>query len=189
MGLYRGINAMGLGAVPAQAVYFSVYELCKQSFGGNGPGHHAAAGVVATPASDAVLTPMDAVKHRLQLRWSPYGGIKDCAVRMFREEGIRAFYALCKTTIVMNAPFTVVHFSTYEAMKKVLGEVSPENARDERVVVHLTAGGAAGALASAVTTPFDVMKTRLQCQVHIANFNVTFAFWFCSVSLFFFLSF
>ncbi|PSS11363.1 Mitoferrin like [Actinidia chinensis var. chinensis] len=168
MGLYRGIGAMGLGAGPAHAVYFSVYELCKQSFGGNGPGHHplahAAAGVVATTASDAVLTPMDVVKQRLQLPRSPYGGVRDCAARMFREEGVRAFYASYKTTVVMNAPFTAVHFSTYEAMKKVLGEVSPENASEERVLVHLTAGGAAGALASAVTTPLDVVKTRLQCQ-------------------------
>lgn len=30
--------------------------------------------------------------------------------------------------------------------------------------MHITAGGAAGALASAVTTPLDVIKTRLQCQ-------------------------
>lgn len=29
-GLYRGIGAMGLGAGPAHAVYFSVYEFCKE---------------------------------------------------------------------------------------------------------------------------------------------------------------
>ena len=33
-GLYRGIGAMGLGAGPAHAVYFSVYEICKKSFSG-----------------------------------------------------------------------------------------------------------------------------------------------------------
>ncbi|KAK4381233.1 Mitochondrial RNA-splicing protein MRS3 [Sesamum angolense] len=33
-GLYRGIGAMGLGAGPAHAVYFSVYEFCKKSFSG-----------------------------------------------------------------------------------------------------------------------------------------------------------
>ncbi|XP_043696454.1 mitoferrin-like [Telopea speciosissima] len=168
LGLYRGIGAMGLGAGPAHAVYFSVYEVCKEKFGGNRSGHHplvhAASGVVATTASDAVLTPMDVVKQRLQLRSSPYSGVKDCVVRMLREEGLRAFYASYRTTIVMNAPFTAVHFATYEAVKKVLNEVSPENAREERLLVHITAGGAAGALAGAVTTPLDVVKTRLQCQ-------------------------
>lgn len=164
---------MGLGAGPAHAVYFSVYETCKRKFGGDRPGHHpaahAAAGVVATTASDAVLTPMDVVKQRLQLNRSPYRGVRDCMVRMIREEGFGAFYASYRTTVVMNAPFTAVHFSTYEAVKKVLSEVSPENANEERIIVHVTAGGAAGALASAVTTPLDVVKTRLQCQVLYLN--------------------
>lgn len=168
VGLYRGLAAMGLGAGPAHAVYFSVYETCKRKFGGAQPGHHplvhAAAGVVATTASDAVFTPMDVVKQRLQLQRSPYGGVRDCVVRMVREEGIRAFYASYKTTVVMNAPFTAVHFSTYEAVKKLLTEVSLEGASEEGILVHLAAGGAAGALASAVTTPLDVVKTRLQCQ-------------------------
>ncbi|KAA8522460.1 hypothetical protein F0562_013179 [Nyssa sinensis] len=168
LGLYRGIGAMGLGAGPAHAVYFSVYETCKQKLGGNRPGHHplvhAASGVVATTASDAVLTPMDVVKQRLQLRRSPYIGVRDCMVRMVKEEGVRAFYASYRTTVVMNAPFTAVHFATYEAVKKVLNDVSPEHASEERILVHLTAGGAAGTLASAITTPLDVVKTRLQCQ-------------------------
>ncbi|KAK9147371.1 hypothetical protein Scep_006128 [Stephania cephalantha] len=167
-GLYRGIAAMGLGAGPAHAVYFSVYEVCKEYLGGNRPGHHplvhAASGIVATTASDAVLTPMDVVKQRLQLRESPYCGVRDCVARICREEGCRAFYASYRTTVVMNAPFTAVHFSTYEAVKKVLSEVSPGSADEGQLLVHLTAGGAAGALAGALTTPLDVVKTRLQCQ-------------------------
>ncbi|KAL5727123.1 hypothetical protein ACHQM5_000353 [Ranunculus cassubicifolius] len=168
LGLYRGIGAMGLGAGPAHAVYFSVYEVCKEKLGGNRPGHHplahAASGVVATTASDAVLTPMDVVKQRLQLNKSPYSGVRDCVLRIFREEGFRAFYASYRTTVIMNAPFTAVHFATYEAAKKVLGEISPENASEDKFFVHITAGGAAGALAGAVTNPLDVVKTRLQCQ-------------------------
>lgn len=169
-GLYRGISAMGLGAGPAHAVYFSVYENCKKRFSsvessGNNALAHAASGVVATVASDAVFTPMDMVKQRLQLSSSPYKGVLDCVRRVIKEEGYRAFYASYRTTVLMNAPFTAVHFSTYEAMKKGLSEVSPENAEDERLVVHATAGAVAGALAAVLTTPLDVVKTQLQCQV------------------------
>ncbi|XP_073115099.1 uncharacterized protein [Elaeis guineensis] len=169
-GLYRGIAAMGLGAGPAHAVYFAVYEVCKDRLGGNRPDGrhhpliHAISGVLATTASDAVLTPMDVVKQRLQLRRSPYGGVRDCVVRMLREEGLGSFYASYRTTVIMNAPFTAVHFSTYEAVKKVLSGITPENVSEEQLLVHVTAGGAAGALAGAVTTPLDVVKTRLQCQ-------------------------
>ncbi|XP_039129662.1 LOW QUALITY PROTEIN: mitoferrin-like [Dioscorea cayenensis subsp. rotundata] len=167
LGLYRGIGAMGLGAGPAHAVYFSVYEFAKQALSKNNPNNpfaHAASGVLATVASDAVLTPMDTVKQRLQLESSPYRGVGDCVRRVMREEGVRAFYASYRTTVVMNAPFTAVHFATYEAVKRALTEVSPDSANDETLVVHATAGAAAGALAAAVTTPLDVVKTQLQCQ-------------------------
>ncbi|KAK6923510.1 Mitochondrial substrate/solute carrier [Dillenia turbinata] len=174
-GLYRGIAAMGLGAGPAHAVYFSVYELCKEAFSGGNPSNsvaHAAAGVVATVASDAVITPMDMVKQRLQLKSSPYKGVVDCVKRVVMEEGFGAFYASYRTTVVMNAPFTAVHFATYEAAKRGLMEVSPEDVAEETLVVHATAGAAAGALAAAVTTPLDVVKTQLQCQVSFLIYNL-----------------
>ncbi|KAF9598167.1 hypothetical protein IFM89_025784 [Coptis chinensis] len=167
VGLYRGIGAMGLGAGPAHAVYFSVYEICKEYFSRGNPNNsvaHAGSGVLATVASDAVFTPMDVVKQRLQLRSSPYKGVMDCMKTVLREEGIGSFYASYKTTVLMNAPFTAVHFATYEAVKRGLMEISPESVSDERLVVHATAGAAAGALAAAVTTPLDVVKTQLQCQ-------------------------
>lgn len=166
-GLYRGIAAMGLGAGPAHAVYFAVYETCKKALSSgkeNNPPAHAASGVFATVASDAVFTPMDMVKQRLQLNSSPYKGVLDCVKRVLREEGIGAFYASYKTTVVMNAPYTAVHFATYEATKRALMEVSPDSVSDERWVVHATAGAAAGASAAALTTPLDVVKTQLQCQ-------------------------
>ncbi|XP_019178522.1 PREDICTED: mitoferrin-like [Ipomoea nil] len=166
-GLYRGIGAMGLGAGPAHAVYFSVYEFCKETFSGGNPNNsaaHAASGVCATVASDAVFTPMDMVKQRLQLSSSPYKGVMDCMRVVFREEGIKAFYASYKTTVLMNAPYTAVHFATYEAAKRGLLEVSPESASDDRLIVHATAGAAAGASAGFITTPLDVVKTQLQCQ-------------------------
>ncbi|KAL8055896.1 hypothetical protein ABFX02_04G084800 [Erythranthe guttata] len=166
-GFYRGIGAMALGAGPAHAVYFSVYEFCKKRFSGGNPDNHAAhaaSGVCATVVSDGVLTPMDMVKQRLQLGDSPYKGVWDCVKRVLREEGFGAFYASYRTTVLMNAPFTAVHFATYEAAKRGMMEVSPESTSEETLVVHATAGAAAGALAAALTTPFDVVKTQLQCQ-------------------------
>ncbi|CAI5534550.1 unnamed protein product [Closterium sp. Naga37s-1] len=193
-GLYRGIAAMGLGAGPAHAVYFAVYEAAKESLLRNSSSSssnvsdglgftpalgvslppavaHATAGALATVASDAVLTPMDVVKQRLQLRRSPYAGVVDCCRKMLQEEGIYSFYRSYRTTLVMNVPFTAVHFATYEASKAGLGRALPGEALpgegvldEDRLLTHVLAGGAAGALASAITNPLDVVKTRLQCQ-------------------------
>ena len=85
---------------------------------------------------------------------------------MLEEEGIQAFYRSYRTTLIMNVPFTAVHFATYEAAKKLLGR---RVADEDRLETHLLAGGAAGALASAVTNPMDVVKTRLQCQVRVRH--------------------
>ena len=56
---------------PAHALYFATYEISKETFGGNLPGHHplasAAAGTIATVANDGVMTPADVVKQRLQV--------------------------------------------------------------------------------------------------------------------------
>uniref|UniRef100_A0A453I9Y7 Mitochondrial carrier protein n=1 Tax=Aegilops tauschii subsp. strangulata TaxID=200361 RepID=A0A453I9Y7_AEGTS len=170
LALYRGLPAMALGAGPAHAVYFSVYEFAKSRlsdrFGPNNPAAHASSGVLATIASDAVFTPMDTVKQRLQLTSSPYTGVAHCVRTVFRDEGLRAFFVSYRTTVLMNAPYTAVHFSTYEAAKRVLGDMAAD---EESLAVHATAGAAAGALAAALTTPLDVVKTQLQCQVRILH--------------------
>jgi solute carrier family 25 iron transporter 28/37 len=170
--LYRGIWAMGLGAGPAHAVYFSFYEVSKKFLSGGNPNNsaaHAISGVFATISSDAVFTPMDMVKQRLQIGNGTYKGVWDCIKRVTREEGFGAFYASYRTTVLMNAPFTAVHFTTYEAVKRGLREMLPEHAvgaeDEEGWLIYATAGAAAGGLAAAVTTPLDVVKTQLQCQV------------------------
>ena len=57
---------------PAHALHFAVYEYAKNSMGGNlGGGHHpaiaAAAGAMATVVNEAIMTPVDVVKQRLQV--------------------------------------------------------------------------------------------------------------------------
>jgi solute carrier family 25 iron transporter 28/37 len=81
------------------------------------------------------------------------------AKTILRTEGIGAFYISYPTTLTMTVPFTAVQFSTYEFLKDTLnpsGSYSP--------LTHVTAGGLAGGIAAAVTTPLDVAKTLLQTR-------------------------
>lgn len=164
--LWRGWSAVGIGAGPAHAVHFATYECVKKRLGGAQPGHSplatAAGGACATIAADAVMVPHDTIKSRLQSANSPYRNLVDCVWKTYVSEGIGAFYRSYQTTLIMNVPFTAVHFASYESSKIALRQLVSLQANDEGPLVQGIAGAASGGLAAAVTTPLDVAKTRLQ---------------------------
>lgn len=112
------------GAAPAHAVFFGAYEFTKHRLGGDMAGHHpiqvALAGACATIAMDGILTPMDAVKQRMQLGTTGrYSGVLDVLrkVRRREEGGLRSLYAGYGTTLVMNVPYHAFFFTSYETLK------------------------------------------------------------------------
>lgn len=162
--LWRGIGSVIVGAGPAHAVYFGVYELTKSSLGGNADHHHhpivtSLAGASATITSDALMNPFDVIKQRMQLSGTKYSSFARCALEVYRKEGISAYYISYPTTLIMNVPFTAVNFTVYESTSKIL---NPQKIHDP--LVHCIAGGIAGASAAAITTPLDVIKTLLQTR-------------------------
>ncbi|KAJ1955290.1 Fe(2+) transporter [Dipsacomyces acuminosporus] len=162
--LWRGVMSVVLGAGPAHAVYFATYEHTKRILtNANGGNPHAlaagAAGGVATVISDALMNPFDVIKQRMQLAGSGYRNIFDCAVRVFQKEGLKAFYISYPTTLIMNIPFQSIQFGCYDTFTRTLnpsGSYSP--------MTHIAAGGMAGAVAAALTTPIDCCKTLLQTR-------------------------
>ncbi|KAF8975393.1 Fe(2+) transporter [Entomortierella lignicola] len=161
--LWRGVNSVIMGAGPAHALYFATYEYAKDTFGGNASGHHlvaaASAGACATIAHDALMNPFDVIKQRMQVHGSVYRSVIDCASKVYRAEGLRAFYISYPTTLTMTIPFQSIQFATYEYLRKVL---NPAGNYDP--MTHIMAGGVAGAVAAAATTPLDVAKTLLQTR-------------------------
>lgn len=90
---------------------------------------------------------------------SEFRSVFTCAKVVYRTEGLGAFYVSYPTTLAISIPFNAIQFTVYEHVKRVLNprhEYSPST--------HITAGGIAGAVAAAVTTPLDVAKTILQTR-------------------------
>jgi len=154
---------MVCGAGPSHALHFMTYEFAKELYGANSNGHRplptALAGATAVVVHDGCMTPADVIKQRLQIVNSPYKGVWDCLSRTLREKGIHAFYRSYRTTLLMNIPFMSVQVAVYESTKILMGAEEKDS-----LSIQLTAGGIAGAMAAAVSTPLDVVKTRLQTE-------------------------
>ena len=95
----------------------------------------------------------------MQLHKSDNRSLCTCAQVVYRTEGFTAFYVSYPTTLAISIPFNAIQFTVYEQIKRLVnprGEYSPST--------HIFAGGVAGAVAAAVTTPLDVAKTILQTR-------------------------
>lgn len=63
-----------------------------------------------------MATAVDNIQH------IPYKGLKDCIVRMAREEGIGSFYAGVGARVIWIAPFTAISLSLNESFRRKILE-------------------------------------------------------------------
>ena len=70
-----------------------------------------------------------------------------------------SFFRSLPTTLAMNVPYVSLMMASNESLKRWL---NPSGAFD--VTVYLVSAGVSGAVAAGLTTPLDVVKTRLQIQ-------------------------
>lgn len=182
LGLYRGVSIQVGFCGPAHALMFSSYEMIL-SMGGTvqggkdasspeeGPsGQRVAAvgmlaGMASTVLHDLVMVPADTVKQRLQLGY--YRGPMHCLTRIIRS-GNGSLYRSLPTTLATNIPYGGVMMATNESIKRV---VNPSGAFS--LPTFMLSAGFSGALAGLVTTPFDVVKTRLQTQSLVGHADVS----------------
>lgn len=159
--LWRGVSAMFAGCIPAHAAYFSIFESLKVFLGADKKGYHpvkaALCGASATFAHDMFMTPFDLIKQRMQLGY--YRNSFECFKSVYATEGLLAFYLSLPTTLIMNLPYGCVMVAVNESSKTYLNPTGEFN-----LGVSLLSGCVSGAIAGAVTTPLDVIKTRIQTR-------------------------
>ncbi|KAI1184718.1 mitochondrial carrier [Nemania serpens] len=143
--------------------------------GGNGtwaePLEHMAAASLGEVAACAVRVPTEVIKQRAQA--GQHGGSSAGALRaILGQYGIlglagvwRELYRGWGITVMREVPFTVIQFPLWEALKSWSRRRKQEAGAP--ATVEISAGESAiygsisGAVAAGITTPLDVLKTRV----------------------------
>ncbi|XP_062871595.1 mitochondrial carnitine/acylcarnitine carrier protein [Trichomycterus rosablanca] len=170
LGLYKGMGAPLAGVAPMMAISFFGFGLGKQLLQSD-PSvpitytQTYLAGMLAGVFTTVIVAPGERIKCLLQVQTisgqMKYAGPLDCAVKLYKEKGIRSVYKGTVLTLIRDVPSTGLYFLTYEYLKNVL---TPEHESVDQLSMPriLLAGGTAGIVNWAVALPPDVLKSNFQ---------------------------
>ncbi|KAM8862770.1 mitochondrial carnitine/acylcarnitine carrier protein-like isoform 1-T1 [Spinachia spinachia] len=170
LGLYRGMGAPLAGVAPMMAISFFGFGLGKQlqQTDANTPHTHTQlflSGCLAGIFTTVIVAPGERIKCLLQVQasggGSRYAGPVDCAMRLYKEQGIRSVYKGTVLTLIRDVPSNGLYFLTYEGLKDLM---TPEGQSVAQLSTPkiLLAGGVAGILNWTIALPPDVLKSNFQ---------------------------
>ncbi|KAK9367543.1 mitochondrial carrier domain-containing protein [Lipomyces kononenkoae] len=175
-GLYGGFVPAMWGSLPGTTIFFGTYEFTKRNmivYGVPETLTHLASGFVGDLAASCIYVPSEVLKTRLQLQGRynnkhfhsgyNYKGTWDAIKSIIRVEGWSALFFGYKATLLRDLPFSALQLAFYEKFRSTTQTIV--GSRDIGHVGELLTGAAAGGLAGVITTPMDVIKTRIQTQL------------------------
>jgi len=162
--LYRGLPAQLVGIMPEKALKLTLYNTLRQmqmdpKTQKVAYSAEALAGLGTACVQVAITQPYELVKLRQQTVAGQSLG------DTMRELGLRGLTRGTTATLLRDIPFNALYFSSYAALKDVVHAVyDPPDAPLISPQGLMVAGLGAGLLAGGLTTPADVIKTRMQAD-------------------------
>lgn len=131
-------------------------------------------GAMARAGAGFILMPMTVIKVRYESNLYSYNSIAGAGKDILRKEGLRGFFSGFGATAVRDAPYAGLYVLFYEQLKKrlsslthrvpVAGELAVGMKGSTSASINFGSGILAAGLATAITNPFDAIKTRIQLQ-------------------------
>ncbi|KAJ5908039.1 hypothetical protein N7495_000721 [Penicillium taxi] len=179
-GLYSGVIPQLIGVAPEKAIKLTVNDLVRGHFTDKDtkkiwtPWEILAGGTAG--ACQVVFTnPLEIVKIRLQVQGevakNVEGAPRRSALWIVKNLGLVGLYKGATACLMRDVPFSAIYFPTYAHLKTDMFGESPT--KKLGVIQLLTAGAIAGMPAAYLTTPFDVIKTRLQVEARKGDTKYT----------------
>jgi len=130
-------------------------------------------GGFASCVAETVTMPVDVVKTKLQMDGSGgsvkmYSGAADCASKLVKAEGAAGLFTGLPPALVRQSTYGSLRYGLYGPIKNSMGIKAGEAVPLWKKIV---AGGTAGAVASAIANPTDLMKVRLQTDGMVKGEN------------------
>eukprot|EP00440_Ansanella_granifera_P057771 gb/GFBE01062630.1/.p1 GENE.gb/GFBE01062630.1/~~gb/GFBE01062630.1/.p1 ORF type:complete len:288 (+),score=36.86 gb/GFBE01062630.1/:1-864(+) len=168
----EGATALWKGLVPAlvrQVLYTSmslvIYEPIRDVYGrllrGESSGsptyvQRLLAGGTAGAVAISVFNPTEVVKTQVQTHVGSGLGLRDIISRVYARDGILGFWAGVRPNVARTFLVNAAELGTYDEAKSQLKPYFGEG-----LLTHVGASGCAGFTSACVSTPADVVKTRL----------------------------
>ncbi|KAJ9063073.1 mitochondrial aspartate-glutamate transporter agc1 [Entomophthora muscae] len=171
IGLYRGLGPQLIGVAPEKAIKLTVNDLVRSVMTDKATGDipvwaEMLAGSCAGGSQVVFTNPLEIVKIRLQIQGelakSKNGPPKRSALWIVRHLGLLGLYKGVGACLLRDVPFSAIYFTAYSHLKRDYFLESPT--KKLSLLELLAAGAAAGMPAAYLTTPADVIKTRLQVE-------------------------
>ncbi|RDX93567.1 Protein MITOFERRINLIKE 1, chloroplastic, partial [Mucuna pruriens] len=165
LGFYSGVSAVVVGSTASSAVYFGTCEFGK-SFLSKLETFPAVlipptAGAMGNVASSAIMVPKELITQRMQA--GAKGRSWQVLLEILQNDGVMGLYAGYSATLLRNLPAGVLSYSSFEYLKAAVLQKSEKSHLEP--VQSVLCGALAGAISASLTTPLDVVKTRLMTQV------------------------
>ncbi|KAL2049004.1 hypothetical protein ABVK25_010756 [Lepraria finkii] len=131
-------------------------------------------GAIARASAGFVMMPITVIKVRYESSLYSYKSIWGAGTAILKGEGIKGFFTGFGATAVRDAPYAGLYVLFYEQSKRRLGlfqKVNPlaEGLNEQHdmksstsLSINFLSGILAAGFATAITNPFDAVKTRLQ---------------------------
>ncbi|KAF8249382.1 mitochondrial carrier, partial [Wilcoxina mikolae CBS 423.85] len=183
--LWRGTLPSAIRTGVGSAMYFSSLNFVRSTIARRGGGGGGGVGVGGGSSSSSLpqlspfsnllagaatragigylMMPVTVIKVRYESSLYTYTSLASASRDIFVTEGVRGFFSGWGATAIRDAPYAGLYVLFYEQGKKTLGGLYKGGMDDNiAMVVNAGAGAGAAAAATAVTNPFDALKTRIQ---------------------------
>ena len=175
-GLWAGVSASCVRTACGAGLYFLLLERVTRELNAKFPvskdssqtvqgARTFAVGAASRALAAAMLCPLTVVKTRMEyasISGTTYTGVANALYTIGAKEGMKGLFSGLGSTLLRDAPFSGLNLVMYTQMRTVMGEVAVAQGRETDAMDTFFAGAVAGGVATFLTHPPDVLRTRVQ---------------------------